>query len=274
MKNATEYGKKVKGTLPSLKKRFTVDPQPPVSDPLGLVVLAVLRENAPADRAVRNIEVLLGEFVDYNELRVAPVKDIVELLEGDPADLRTKALRLTDGLNRIFDQNNRLDLDQTAEMGKRDLRTHLRETLGFSSYVEAYLLAHLFGHRAVPVDDRLVERLKAEDLAGNDAGVDDVRVLLERVVPAKEQAETAEILAAWAHEPGAAEAIAKAEKRGAGTKKKTPAKKKTAKTKKTSKAAKATRKKAAPKKTTKTTTTTKAAARKKTARKTTKTKGK
>lgn len=263
MKNATEYGKKVKGMLPSLKKRYAADGEPAAADPLSLFVLAVLRENAPADVAARNLDVLREEFVDFNELRVAPLKDIVELLEGDPADLRTKAARITDGLNRVFDQNNRLDFGHAADMGKRDLRTHLGETLGFSPYVEAFLLVRLFGHRAIPVDDALVERLKDEDLAGPDAGVDDVRGLLERVVPAKQQVEIADVLAAWAHDPAAA--------RSAG---KTAAKKtkKARKTKKASKTTKTRRKKTAKKKTK--TAATKAAGRKKTARKTTKTKRK
>ncbi|MFW6146540.1 MAG: hypothetical protein ACOC7R_04320 [Planctomycetota bacterium] len=274
MKNATEYGKRIKGILPSLKKKHAVEPTPPVSDPLSLFVLAMLHENAPADVAAGNLERLSSEFVDFNELRVAPYKDIVELLEGDPTDLRAKAARITDGLNRIFDQNNKLDFEHAADMGKRDLRTHLSETLGFSSYVEAYLLAHLFGHRAVPVDDTLVERLKAEDLAGPDAGVDDVRAVLERVVPARDQAEVAEVLSAWAQQPPPAGA-AKAKKRGGRTTRKSAGKKtgKKRKKKKASKATKALKKNSAKKKA-KTTTKKAAVRKKKTARKTTKTKRK
>ncbi|NLF30391.1 MAG: hypothetical protein GX591_05835 [Planctomycetes bacterium] len=259
MKNATEYGKKVKAFLPTLKKQYPADPHRPVSDPLGLFVLAVLRENAPADAAARNLEVLRNEFVDYNELRVAPVKDVVELLEGDPVALRTKALRITEGLNRIFDQNNKLDLEHTTDMGKRDLRAHLSEALGLTSYVEAYLLTHLFDHRAIPVDDSLVERLKAEDLAGGDAGVDDVRVLLERVVPTKDQDEMAEILAAWTHDPKAH--AAKAGTGGGAVEKKAASGRKS-----TGKAARKTTSGKTASKKKKTETTTKRAAARKTAK--------
>ncbi len=201
MKNATEYGKKVKRALSGMKRKHHADPAPVDLAPLEVLVLAVLRQNASLAQAQAAMELLDEEFVDFNEMRVAPAKDISDLMAGDMPDARAKAQQIIDGLNRIFDHENRLDFEHTADMGKRELRTHLQDALGLSSYVEAYLVLYLFDGRALPVDERLVERLKADGLADAKADISDVRTVLERVAPAKDPAATYEMLTVYAAEP-------------------------------------------------------------------------
>lgn len=248
MKNATEYGKKVKRMLPSLKKRYSAAPLPDDMLPLEIFVVGVLREGVRLPAALKAMKLIDEEFIDFNEIRVAPPKDIVELLTNDMPDLRTKAEQITMGLNRIYDHENRLDFEHTADMGKRELRAHLREALGLSPFVEAYLLLYLFGHRAVPVDSRLVQRLKADKLVHPGATDDDVRILLERVIRPKDQASQFELLALYADEPIKAPAKKKAKpvkkaakKATKKTVKKTVKKATKAKTKTAKKAAKKTK---------------------------------
>ena len=173
MKNATAYGNKIKGIFPKLKKHLPETNVPEDIEPLAVFVLGVLRENATLAQALDGLGVLREEFVDFNELRVAPPKDIAEALPANMPEPRAKAERLTVGLNRIYDQENRLDFDHTADMSKRDLRTHLREKLEFRLFTEAYLMLYFFGGHAVPVDDRLVNRLKEDGLASPDAAAAD-----------------------------------------------------------------------------------------------------
>jgi len=256
MKKATEYGRKVKRTLPTLKKKYKPASPPDDLRSLEVLLVGVLREGASLEAALKALKLMHEEFVDFNEMRVAPPKDIVDLISRELPQARARAEQITLGLNRVFDQRNRLDFGHAADMGKRELQSHLRETLGFSPFVEAYLLLHLFDQRAVPVDDRLVERLKADGLVHPESDLHDVRTLLERVIPAKDQAAMSEVLAAYGGEPikPSAKKKAKAARKKAAARSKSA--KKTAKTKAAGKA---------PRKTTK--TAGKVAKKKKTARK-------
>ncbi len=225
MKNATEYGKKVKRALSGMKRKHHADPAPVDLAPLEVLVLAVLRQNASLAQAQAAMKLLDEEFVDFNEMRVAPAKDISDLMAGDMPDARAKAQQIIDGLNRIFDHENRLDFEHTADMGKRELRTHLQDALGLSSYVEAYLVLYLFDGRALPVDERLVERLKADGLADAKADISDVRTVLERVAPAKDPAATYEMLTVYAAEPLPVAKTAGRKAKAASKKAKAPVKK-------------------------------------------------
>ncbi len=235
MKNSTTYAKKLRKLLTGLKKGTQ-----PLSDdqaarpPLELLVLSALRENASLEDALKAMKSFSGEFVDFNELRVAPTKDVVELLPGGMIGPRERALAVTRGLHGLFDQGNRLDFEHVEGMGKRELRTHLRESMGLSSFSEAYLMLYLFDTHAVPTDARLAQRLRDEGLVDAGATDDEVRSLLQRVVTAKNGAVAFELLAAYAASPAKPETAKKAAKK---TKAKA-AKTKTAKTAEKTKAAK------------------------------------
>jgi endonuclease III len=166
--------------------------------PMDHLLLSILRPNASAARAVTGLRALREEFVDFNEMRVAPAKDIQDLLGRDMPGAREKAERLVDVLERLFDRGVEPDLAGLSSMNKRELRSHLREVIGLDSYAEAYLTAHLVGGHAIPVDQRLLERLKERDLVHPAATAEDARLALERIVSAKETLAVCGLLAQYA----------------------------------------------------------------------------
>ena len=201
MKNATVYQSKLKKFLPGLKRRpIAADRSEPL-EPMDHLIVGILRRNASRHQALAALRALREEFVDFNEMRVAPAKDIAELLGKNMPLARLKAEVLTQALNRVLDQTSELGLGKLTELGKRELHAYLREKFALDSYTEAYMTLMVFGGHAVPVDERLLEKLKLEDLVHSESTVDVARFALEKVVSEKNAVEVYEAMAAYAEEP-------------------------------------------------------------------------
>ena len=177
MKNATKYQKNVKKFLSGIDKSAAM---PPTGDHIRTMVDAVLAADAPRQSA-KALEALEKEFVDFNELRVAPIKDIVDTLGRDFPDARRKAEEATTVLNAIFNRRNNLVLDYVEKMSKRDVRRHLAE-LGLSPYAAGVMMLLVFGGHAVPVDQGLVDCLEADGHIEPGSSVEEVQAFMERII--------------------------------------------------------------------------------------------
>ena len=183
MKNATKYQKKIKQFLSGMNKSAT--PAPPVGqDPFAVMVQAILDADAPK-QAAKAFDVLTKEYVDLNELRVSPVKEIADTLGRDFPEARRKAEEITSVMNAIFTSRNNLKLDYVEKMPKRDLRRHLQE-LGLSPFAAAVMMMQLFGGHAIPVDQGLVDCLEADEYIEPDSTIEDVQAFLERIILQKQ----------------------------------------------------------------------------------------
>jgi endonuclease III len=182
MKNATLYEKKVKKLLGPLGKSSLPDQNDP---PVRVMLRAILLSDstrASAENALRELE---EEFVDYNELRVAPPKEIVDYMGRDHVFAREKAESMTKALNAIFARTSNVSIDYMRSMPKRDLRKHLLE-IGLSPFAAAYVLMTLFGGHAVPVDASTMDALEIEGCIHPGSSVEDVQGFLERIVNQKD----------------------------------------------------------------------------------------
>jgi len=183
MKNATTYEKKIKKLLGRLGKKQSVDTVAD-SQPIAVLVRSVLEEDASEEQASKALNVLEHEFVDFNELRVSPHKEIVERIGKDYPGAYEKAEALTKALNAIFAKTNTISMEHLRQMTKRDLRRHLLE-IGLSPYVAACIVLRCFDGHAIPVDNNLVECLKLKEYVHPDSNVPDVQGFLERIIPQK-----------------------------------------------------------------------------------------
>jgi len=178
MKNATKYQKKIKKFLSGIKP--TSPPQAADSDVIRMLVHAVLSADAPKT-AAKAMDAIEKEFVDLNELRVAPVKDVVDTLGRDFPDSRRKAEEISTVLNAIFTQRNNMQLEYVEKMTKRELRRHLDE-LGLRPYAAGVLMLQVFGGHAIPVDRSLVDCLEADEFIESESSIEDVQGFLERTI--------------------------------------------------------------------------------------------
>lgn len=208
MKNAASYEKKIKKLLKGMAK-VTPDERPTGDQAVQVLVESILQADASDKQAQIAIDLLQEEFVDFNELRVSPPKDISDCIGSDFPEGRAKAEMIVVVLNGIYQRTFDIGLDYMADMVKRDLRRHLSE-LGLGPYPAAMVVMKVFGGHAVPVDETLVEVLKMGRYIGADSGLNDAQGFLVRVITQKNDLSAHEFFRA--HVQKSAKALAKKRK--------------------------------------------------------------
>jgi hypothetical protein len=184
MKNASDYEKKIKKLLRGMEK--AAPPEPPRDeDAVAFLVESVLQADASLAAASQAMEQIRNEFVDFNELRVALPKDIIECIGRDYPRSRAKAVQMTTVLGNIFARTYNVSIDYMDEMTKRDLRRHLLE-IGLNEYSSARIVLVVFGGHAVPVDETLMDTLRMDDMVHEDTDIADTQGFLERVIAQKD----------------------------------------------------------------------------------------
>jgi hypothetical protein len=186
MKDARTYERKIKKLLSGAKKKSAKSPSPPSDDDvLRFIIKAVFLADATEKEAEKAMSALGREFVDYNELRVAPDKEILECIGKEHPEGRTKAQTVNLVLGSIFNHINAMTIDYLEEMARRDVRRHLKE-LGMPPFAEALVAMTCFGIHAIPVDLSLLEVLQMNEMAHPESDVRDCQALLERVILQKD----------------------------------------------------------------------------------------
>lgn len=194
MKNAKEYEKKIKKLLGEAAKNRPAAVS--TEDVTRLMLESILMADATRKQAESACNAMVKEFVDYNEMRVAPIKEIAECAgKGFPFG-REKAEAIIASLNNVFDRNGSFGLDFLAGISKRDLRRHMVE-LGMSPYAAARVALYLFETHAVPVDHSLCIVLESEGLVHPGSDVSDVQGFLERIVAQKDDQAVHDFLAKY-----------------------------------------------------------------------------
>jgi len=179
MKNAKRYEKKLRKLLSPLGK--AVRPDVEDGDSAKPLMESILQANATERQAAQAMGALEKEFVDFNELRAAPPRDIVECVGRDYPEVLAKAEELVAVLNGIYARTCRVSLEYMRDMPRRELRRHLRE-LGLDTYASARVAMILFDLPAVPVDRDLLESLQMKDYVAPDSNAEEVQKLLERII--------------------------------------------------------------------------------------------
>ncbi len=203
MKDSAQYEEKIK----SLVAQRAREAPARRTDRIALLVEGIMAEDTTPAKASSAMSVLTEEFVDFNELRVSPIRDIVEVLGENFPGVRAKANAVTGALQVIFDHANSLSLDYLAKMTKREVRSVLREKIGLSPYAESVLTLFGFGGHAIPVDNLLLEALKLDGYIHPDSDLPDLQGFLERIAPGKDAMSWHEALRDYA--AGAAAKVAR-----------------------------------------------------------------
>lgn len=200
MKNSAVYARKVKRLLAGAT-RAAGEPDEPV-DVIRLLVVSIMAEDATAKQAAAALQDLDEEYVDVNELRVSPLKDIVECVGRSFPGSRAKAEAVTHALNVVFRHSNTLSLDHLAKKTKREVRRLLREKYGLSAYAESVLTLYGFDGHAIPVDRLLLEALKLDGRIHPDSDLPDLQGFLERIIANKDARASHEALRSYASKMG------------------------------------------------------------------------
>jgi hypothetical protein len=208
MKNASAYEKKIKKLLRGMTRVRPGDP-PRGDAAVAALVESILQSDATNRQGRVAFEVICREYVDFNELRVSPVKDIVDCIGRDHPHARRKAETMTSVLNGVFQRTYDVNVDYMEKMQKRELRRHLEE-LGLGSYAAGHVILEIFGGHAIPVDDTLVEVLQMHQCVAPDSDIADVQGFLTRIIAHKDALSGHEFFRAYVQK--SAKALAKKRK--------------------------------------------------------------
>lgn len=150
---------------------------------------------AEAERALRKIQ---SNVVDYNELRVCLPEETVGIIGPRYPRAQERAMRLRAGLQDIYLREHIVSLDHLADAPKRTARQYLDTLDGVPAFVAGRVFLLGLGGHALPLDERLVEKLKEYQMLEEDTTVERAIAALERHVKAEDAPETHLLLVAWA----------------------------------------------------------------------------
>ena len=180
MKNSEHYAKKIRQLV---KEKSAGVSAPQVDDKIELIIRGILEENVDPRKVPAALSAIEKEYVDFNELRVSPVRDIIDVVGENYPEIRSKAQSIVNTLQAIFDRANNLSLDFLDNKPKREIRKILREKLGLGRYAESFVTLYGFDGHAMPVDNLLLDALKLGEYIHPSSDLDDLQGFLERITP-------------------------------------------------------------------------------------------
>ena len=179
MKQARTYETKVRkllGRLPAPRQSDADD-----VDPVRIMIEAVLQADSTPAQAARAMRVIEHEYVDFNELRVSPIKDLTDSIGADCPGIRHKAEELVAALGGVYAKSSAISLEYLADKTKREQRRLLSE-LGLREYAVGSVLLLGLDRHAIPVDRDLAECLEMDGYVHPGSEVADIQSFLERIV--------------------------------------------------------------------------------------------
>jgi len=185
MKDSKQYAKAIGKLYRSLKKKYGKVKVVTYDEPAEALVYAIISENMRSSRA-RSVRKRVNEhFIDLNDLRVSRTEEICEVLGSDSAAARRTAARLTETLNAVFQEFDKVSMEALRGTGKRNARKELEEKFAVAGrFALSYCFLTAFGGHAIPLTPRMIEYLKADKLVDPAATDEEIVGFLERQISA------------------------------------------------------------------------------------------
>jgi len=185
MKDSSQYSKKIQKLYRTLKRHPARQAEVKYDEPVDALVYAVVSENLTDQQAQSAIKKLKDYFVDSNDLRVASVEEIAEVLGKDLPPARNTATTLVALLRAVFEKYNMLTLQPLNKLGKRPAKQVLEKLTQITPFVVDFcMLTALEGH-SIPLTPRMMEYLKASGLVHAEASYEETEGFLARLIPTK-----------------------------------------------------------------------------------------
>jgi len=201
-KQDTNQGKKLAALLKRLGTTYNPE-EPAPRDPVLQLVVAFLQWEATRKQAEEALGRIMEHMVDVNDLRVSFEAEILDLLGDDYPLAEERIARMREALNAIYVREYDIQRGSIAEKGKKDQRAYLDSLPGVPPYVAAQVMLLSFGGHAMPVDEKLIERLADEEVLDAEDEPQHAENVLLRLVRAEESLQTHLLLQSWADERAA-----------------------------------------------------------------------
>lgn len=173
----------------TLRRRYG-KPVPEVAEDVALELLRFVLLEGTTQAVVRDALARLEEaFVDLNEFRVSPAREIAEVIPNVP-QAHLKGARLTKLFNAVFLKHNAMDWDFVRSMGVREVRQYFEKTSGGDPALGAAAVMFFSPGHAVPADSDVCRVLARLEIIQRNEEIPAVQSFLERAVTRDQGFET------------------------------------------------------------------------------------
>lgn len=194
MKNGSVYADRVRKAYLRLAKTHRKPNAASATDPLRQAAAAVLGRHDGLGSGTAALDRIFKRVVDWNEVRVSTAEELSTWVGGLLKHPRESCEDLIRMLNGVFRRENAMSLDRLMQGKVKDARKYLESLPGFDAYVTASVLLWSLGAHAIPVNDRLLERMRREGWVSPEAEREEVQGFLERHVKAQEAQTFAQVM--------------------------------------------------------------------------------
>lgn len=197
----------------------------PYTDPVEHLVWSLLLWEATPVKAREAYKRCTEGVADLNELRVMLQGEFEEMLGPRYPLVSERAARIKMALDDVYNREHDVTLAHLHKAQKREARKYLESIDGLPHFVSARVMAVSLGGHAMPVDEKLRERLIEAGVADDKSDVASLSGSMERAIKAADGLEAIALFEAWTADPSPKVTG----KKKAPARKKSPTKKKTAK---------------------------------------------
>lgn len=196
--NSSESAAPLKRLCNRLKRQYGALADISAGDTTMEMLLACLASRTTESQAHTALNRLKHTFVDLNEMRVARIEDVAEVLGKNFPQAREAAVQMVGLLREIYDLRDSLDLNELIDLGKREAKTFLQNLQRTSEYMVARVMLNSLDAHAFPVDEQLMAMLRSEGLIDEKATPAEVQTFMERQIPARQIKKTFALLTRYA----------------------------------------------------------------------------
>ena len=173
------------------------------TDPVEHLIWSALLWEATPVKAREAYKRLTDAAADLNELRVMLTEEFEDLLGPRYPMVAERAFRLRSLLADVYNREHDVTLRSLEKAQKREARKYLDSLEGVSPFVAARVFAVALGGHAVPVDEKLRDKLALAGVVEPDADPAAVAGSIERHIKASDSARAIALFEAWAADDAA-----------------------------------------------------------------------
>jgi len=186
MKNSKEYAQRLRKLYREMKRAHPKVQKTTYEDPAEALICGIISEQLSETATTRALKEIRTSFVDWNDLRVSRVEEIVEAIGKNTDSSRAAAFALTTALRGIFDEHHKVSLVILKKLGKRPAKQGLEKLQGVSRFVINYCMLTSMQAHAVPLTQSMINYLRNHEIIAPEANEDDIEGFLTRQIAAKD----------------------------------------------------------------------------------------
>ena len=134
--------------------------EPDTRSLLDQMAYAAILENSPRKSADLCFEELTKRYYDWNEVRVTSIAELCEVMTKLP-QAASSARNLKNLFQSVFETLYSYDLEGLKKLNQGKAVKQLEKFRGATPFIIGYVTQHGLGGHSIPVDDALLELMKA-----------------------------------------------------------------------------------------------------------------